>query len=51
MIIKVTEIEATAEELKQCNSLADGAAAMLKQVFSGFLTYHEPEADEEEADG
>ena len=34
MKIKVTEIEASAEELRQSNTLADGLTRMLRNVFA-----------------
>jgi len=43
MILKITEIEANAEELKQCNSLSDGLTAMLKTLFGCYHTYTEPD--------
>jgi hypothetical protein len=48
MILKITEIEANAEELKQCNSLSDGLTAMLKTLFSNYHTYTEPDNEEDE---
>lgn len=45
MKIKVTEIEASAEELRQSNSLADGLTRMMRNVFN---QYFPPITDEEE---
>ena len=45
MILKITEIEANAEELKQCNSLSDGLTAMLKTLFGNYHTHTEPDND------
>ena len=45
MKIKVTEIEASAEELRQSNSLADGLTRMMRNVFN---PYFPPITDEEE---
>lgn len=36
MKIKVTEIEASAEELRQSNSLADGLTRMLRNAFNPY---------------
>ena len=39
MQIKVTEIEATAEELRASNSVADGILNVLKGLFTPFRSY------------
>ena len=36
MNIKITEIEASAEELRQSNSLSDGLTRMLRNVFNPY---------------
>lgn len=46
MKIKVTEIEASAEELRQSNSLADGLTRMMRNVFNPYS--FAPTNDEEE---
>lgn len=49
----ITVIEATAEELRQGNTLADGFSRMLRNVFNGIGNYscaEEPE-DVEEGEG
>ena len=46
MKIKVTEIECSAEELRQSNSVADGALNLIRNLFNG--TISEEEADDEE---
>lgn len=48
MRIKVTEIEATAEELKSSNSLADGLTGMLRNAFNGFNYWHYSNSNAEE---
>lgn len=42
MKIRVTEIEADARELRECNSLADNVMGMLSRCFQS----HEPFEDE-----
>ncbi len=49
MKIKVTEIEATAEELRQSNTLADGLLRMMRNAFNPYVT-EEEEAEEDDAD-
>ena len=44
MKVKVTEIEATAEELRASNSVADGILNLLKTVFTPSTSY---EVDDE----
>ena len=39
MKVKVTEIEATAEELRASNSVADGILNLLKAVFTPSTSY------------
>ncbi len=46
MKIKVTEIEASAEELRQSNSLADSFSRMLRNAF----TFNEDASDAEGED-
>ena len=48
MKIKVTEIEASAEELRQSNSLADGLTRMLRNAFSPQYSNDFDESDEDE---
>lgn len=50
MKIKITEIEANAEELRQSNSLADGFSRILRNAFSP-TDYIETEDDEGESEG
>lgn len=53
MKIKITEIEATAEELRQSNTLADGLTNMLRRLFNqsdGIVDDQEGEADKNEED-
>lgn len=53
MKIKVTEIEASAEELRQSNSLADGLTRMMRNVFNPYsftLTNDEEEQAEREGE-
>ena len=47
MRIKVTEIEATAEELRQSNSLADGLHNLLRNALNPYVFHID---DDEEAD-
>jgi len=51
MKIKVTEIECSAEEIRQSNSLADGILNILRGVFNGVVSEDEEEyTDVEEGD-
>ena len=51
MKIKVTEIECTAEEIRQSNNLADGICTILRGIFNGIVPQDEyEEGDEDEAD-
>ena len=47
MKIKVTEIECTAEELRQSNTVADGALNLIRNLFNGPIS----EEDIEEQQG
>ena len=51
MNIKITEIEASAEELRQSNSLSDGLTRMLRNAFNpysyGCLESEDDDADQE----
>lgn len=47
MRIKVTEIEATAEELRQSNTIADGLARILRNAFNSTGNCNEDEEEEE----
>lgn len=47
MKIKITEIEATANDLRACNSVADGILNVLKNVLNPYSGIDE---DESEAD-
>ena len=54
MKIKVTEIEANAEELKTCNTLSQNLNAMLTRAFApytGRSTYEYEDEDESGEDG
>ena len=48
---KVTTIEATAEELRQGNTLADGFSRLMRGVFNGGLGSCEYEQEEGEDNG
>lgn len=48
MKIKVTEIECTAEELRQSNTVADGALNLIRNLFNGTISEEEPDIDENE---
>ncbi len=53
MKIRITEIEADAQELKASNSVADGFLTIMRKVFNGCLNtdgikYDEEEEEEEE---
>ena len=50
MKIKVTEIEANAEELKMCNTLSQNLNAMLTRAFAPHTTYEYEDEDESEED-
>lgn len=47
MKIKITEIDCSAEELRQCNTVADGILNILKGVFNPPCDIHYEEEDEE----
>ena len=53
MKIKVTEIEANAEELKMCNTLSQNLNAMLTRAFAPHTcrSYEYEEEDESDEDG
>ena len=54
MKIRVTEIEANAEELRNCNTLAQNLNAMLTRAFAPHTyrpTYEYEDEDESEEDG
>lgn len=48
MKIKVTEIECSAEELRQSNTVADGAINILRNLFNGVISTDITEEEEEE---
>lgn len=49
MKIRVTEIEANAEELKTCNTLSQNLNAMLTRAFAPHTTYeYEDESGEDD---
>ena len=48
MKIKITEIEASAEELRQSSSLADGMTRMIRNIFSPYYFSVEEDNDEDE---
>lgn len=48
MRINITEIEATAEEIRSSNSLADGLAMMLRRAFMPSLFSEEDDTCAEE---
>lgn len=47
MKIKVTEIECTAEELRQSNTVADGALNLIRNLFNGTIPEDENEVEEQ----
>ena len=49
---RITEIEASAAELSQSNSLADGFRNLLRHSFNPTMAdcYHEEESEEEESE-
>ena len=49
MRLKITEIEATAEDLRQSNSLSDGLARLIRNAFNPYVP-HVDDEDEEEDD-
>ena len=51
MKIKVTEIEASAEELRQSNSLADGLTRMMRNVFNPYFPLTTDEEEQTEREG
>lgn len=52
MKLKITEIEATAEELRQSNSLADGLHNLLRNALNPYVFHIDDDegADDEQAD-
>lgn len=46
MKIKITEIEATAEELKASNTVADGLCNLLRNAFNPFTRSEDVDTDE-----
>ena len=48
MKIKVTEIEANAEELKNCNTLSQNLNMMLSRAFAPKYDYQGEESEDEE---
>ena len=51
MKIKVTEIECTAEELRQSNTIADGAMNLIRNLFNGTISEEESKTVESEDKG
>ena len=54
MKLRVTEIEANAEELKMCNTLSQNLYALIKRAFdphTGSETYEYEDEDESGEDG
>ena len=47
MKIKVTEIECTAEELRQSNTVADGALNLIRNLFNGTISEENTEVEEQ----
>jgi len=45
MKLKITEIEASAEELRQCNSIADGLTRLLRNAFKPYYDAEMEDAD------
>lgn len=50
MKIKVTEIEANAEELKNCNTLSQNLNAMLTRAFAPHVRYEVPDDEDDEGE-
>ncbi|MBR4591009.1 MAG: hypothetical protein IKO36_10175 [Bacteroidaceae bacterium] len=48
MKIKITEIEANAEELKNCNTLSQNLNMMLSRAFAPKYDYQSEESEDEE---
>jgi hypothetical protein len=48
MKIKVTEIECSAEELRQSNTVADGALNLIRNLFNGTISEEESDMMESE---
>lgn len=48
MRLKITEIEASAEELRQSNTLADGLARLMRNAFNPYYVTVETDDDEEQ---
>jgi hypothetical protein len=48
MKLKITEIEASAEELRQSNTLADGLARLMRNAFNPYYVTAETDDDEEQ---
>ncbi len=48
MKIRVTEIEADARELRECNSLADNVIGMLSRCFQSHEPFEDESVDDEE---
>ena len=48
MKLKITEIEASAEELRQSNTLADGLARLMRNAFNPCYVTAETDDDEEQ---
>lgn len=48
MKIKVTEIECSAEELRQSNTLAESFTTMLRSAFNGVILEREEDDTEDE---
>lgn len=48
MKIKITEIEANAEELKNCNTLSQNLNMMLSRAFAPKYDYQYEESEDEE---
>lgn len=48
MKLKIVEIEATAEELKASNTVADGMLNILRNAFNPYYKYTNTEEEDEE---
>ena len=48
MKVQVTEIECTAEELRQSNTIADGIMNILRRTFNGPIASYDEEEQEDE---
>ena len=50
MKVKITEIEATAEDLRACNSIVDGMTTMFRKIFNPFYNTSVDTEEDEDSD-